>query len=60
MYTVYTVNNCSVIFISVFYYPNLMSNPSISMGKLFTKGIFPLIHNGYDFELWDHNTDRKK
>ena len=36
-----------------------MSNPSISMGKLPIKGIFPIILKGNDFKLWGQNTDRK-
>ena len=36
-----------------------MSNPSISMGKLPIKGIFPIILKGNDFKWWSQNTDRK-
>ena len=36
-----------------------MSNPSISMGKLPIKGIFPIILKGNDFKPWGQNTDRK-
>ena len=46
-------------FLSVFYPSHLMSNPSISMGKLPIKGIFPLILKGNDFEWLGQNTDRK-
>ena len=36
-----------------------MSNPSISMGKLPFKVIFPIILKRNDFKLWGQNTDRK-
>ena len=36
-----------------------MSNPSISIGTLPIKGIFPIILKGNDFKLWGQNTDRK-
>jgi len=36
-----------------------MSNPTIFMGKLPIKGIFPIILKGLDFKWWGQNTDRK-
>ena len=36
-----------------------MSNPSISIGTLPIKGIFPIILKGNDFKWWGQNTDRK-
>ena len=42
--------NPTYFFLSVFYPPHLISNPSISMETLPTKGIFPMILKGNDFK----------